>query len=496
VQSDKKMPRNKEINQSDRICLIVDNPLRDLEGMVLVALHLAAEGKDVFLVPMYQSYEVFAIYPDFVLVNYIRDNNDAFIRRCIDAGIAIGVLDTEGGVLQDYDGYYRTIFGNELSRKLDLYCFWGLKQFETAKQVMLEKNVDYQQSFLQVTGCPRYDFCFSPWRDALTDVAFTGTKYVLINTNFQLVQPRYQTAEQEIRNLIDSYGWDKEYLDELACQTKIAFKEVVKAIKHLATAIPGLSYVVRPHPFEDRSVYDKEFHGYQNVHVYQERSVLPWIRNALVVLHHNCSTSVESVLMDKLPVDFAWIKTPLLDQPVPKSISVHANSPEELESIVKKISNDGTISLPSETSMFQKKIIREWFYSDDGRSGERTARAVNEVINGKQHNKTKHISSIMKSLLLIPLLKRNFKEVLKYSLLLSLKTKIYNKIEQYYRGSNKMKIMKSKEFSVEETRAIVKRIGKVTNGFDAIRVIQANDEHTVIKGIARHSVLLRRSGSN
>jgi hypothetical protein len=271
---------------------------------------------------------------------------------------------------------------------------------------------------------------------------------------------------------------------------------VVKAVKHLATAIPELSYVVRPHPFEDRSVYDREFNGYQNIHIYQERSVLPWIRNALVVLHHNCSTSVESVLMDKLPVDFAWIKTPLLDQPVPKSLSLHANSPEELESIVKKISSDGTISLPSETSKFQKKIIREWFYSDDGKSGERTAGAVNEVINRKQRNKTKHFSTIMKSLLLIPLSERNFKEVLKYSLLLSLRTKIYNKIEQYYRGANKLKIMKSKEFSVEETRAIVKRIGKVNSGFDSIHVIQANDEHTVIKGIVRKSILLRGEGGN
>jgi len=43
-----------------RIALIVDNPLRDLPGLVLVAAHLVNAGATVDLVPMnLQQWEVF-----------------------------------------------------------------------------------------------------------------------------------------------------------------------------------------------------------------------------------------------------------------------------------------------------------------------------------------------------------------------------------------------------------------------------------------------------
>ena len=37
------------------VCLIVDNPLRDLEGLVLLGRQLAAKGATVTLVPMYEQ---------------------------------------------------------------------------------------------------------------------------------------------------------------------------------------------------------------------------------------------------------------------------------------------------------------------------------------------------------------------------------------------------------------------------------------------------------
>jgi len=86
-------------NMKYKICLIVDNPLRDLDGMVLLSMHLAERGADVYLVPMYtQGYEVPAICPDFVLMNYARTANAELIKAYSRAGIVVGVLDTEGGI--------------------------------------------------------------------------------------------------------------------------------------------------------------------------------------------------------------------------------------------------------------------------------------------------------------------------------------------------------------------------------------------------------------
>ena len=79
------------------VCLIVDNPLRDLEGLVLLGRQLAAKGATVTLVPMYeQGFDVPALRPDLVLVNYTRPNNADLIKSYKRAGILVGVLDTEG----------------------------------------------------------------------------------------------------------------------------------------------------------------------------------------------------------------------------------------------------------------------------------------------------------------------------------------------------------------------------------------------------------------
>src|SRR3979411_3101357 len=79
------------------VCLIVDNPLRDLEGLVLLGRELATRGVKVTLVPMYeQGFDVPALQPDLVLLNYTRPNNADLIKAYKRAGILVGILDTEG----------------------------------------------------------------------------------------------------------------------------------------------------------------------------------------------------------------------------------------------------------------------------------------------------------------------------------------------------------------------------------------------------------------
>ena len=79
-----------------RISLIVDNPDRDLDGLVLLAATLAQRGAEVFLVPMYnQRLEIAALKPNFVLMNYARAANRRLIREYSQDGIAVGVLLTD-----------------------------------------------------------------------------------------------------------------------------------------------------------------------------------------------------------------------------------------------------------------------------------------------------------------------------------------------------------------------------------------------------------------
>ena len=77
----------------------MDNPNRDLPGLVLVANKLVKNGCQCYLVPSnLRDSEVFRLNPDFVLVNHIRSINDDFVSHLFQLNIKVGVLDTEGGV--------------------------------------------------------------------------------------------------------------------------------------------------------------------------------------------------------------------------------------------------------------------------------------------------------------------------------------------------------------------------------------------------------------
>ena len=55
-----------------KICIIVDNPQRDLAGYVYLSEELAKNKFLVFLTPMYNFHEVFLINPDLVILNHAR----------------------------------------------------------------------------------------------------------------------------------------------------------------------------------------------------------------------------------------------------------------------------------------------------------------------------------------------------------------------------------------------------------------------------------------
>ena len=76
-----------------RICLIIDNPLRDFDGIVLIAAYLMMKNFEVFIVPMNaQNSDALSLNPDVVLVNYIRKNNLEILNLYKNRGIKVAIF--------------------------------------------------------------------------------------------------------------------------------------------------------------------------------------------------------------------------------------------------------------------------------------------------------------------------------------------------------------------------------------------------------------------
>jgi surface carbohydrate biosynthesis protein len=351
-----------------RLCLIVDHPARDLDGLVLLARELAARGAEVFLVPMYETQEVFLLRPDRVLVNYVRFANLEFLRTCRRLGIDVAVLDTEGGVV-DLAAYRRDVA--PYLPHVDRYLLWGLRQLEALRACPESRAVR-----LEVTGCPRYDYAVAPWKDALADPEPLDRPFVLLNTNFPSVDPRFQSAGKEAHQLVHGMGLPKDRVDDLFRQTEEVRARFLDVARELAAAFPSTPFVLRPHPFENPDVYRRAFEGLPNVRVRQEGAVFHWIRRAVAVVHHHCSTAVESFLMGVEPLMLSWIRAPLLEQAVSAAVSRHAGSLDELKAQIAEIRSGRPLPPSADLQARRDAVVRDWFFRNDGRAAARAAAAL------------------------------------------------------------------------------------------------------------------------
>lgn len=356
-----------------RIGLVVDNPARDLAGLVLVADRLSARGATTFLVPLYQQgVDVPLLDLDVVVANYVRPNNLPLLRSYAEAGTAIAVLDTEGGVLSE-DGvdaphnWARAAAATGLGDLVARYCFWG----EAVAAGFLETGT-LRPEQARVTGCPRFDFCRPPLVGTLGG---ERRDYVLVNTNFSAINPRFTDSAASERAAFVGAGWAPAYVDRLLAELHAVHPRYLDAVAAMATRLPDTTVLVRPHPFENAAFYERRFAHAANIVVDGTGSVVPVIAASRCVVHLNCGTAVESALLDKVAVNLEYLNTDLMRRhtPLPRQISYPA---ADLDDLVRAVTVPDSLDGAFDRDARYRAFVRPWFHEADGRAGERVADAL------------------------------------------------------------------------------------------------------------------------
>jgi surface carbohydrate biosynthesis protein len=354
------------------VALVVDSPKRDLDGVLLVAYQLALQGADAYIVPMYQQgYDVPLLRPDAVLANYARENNRELLAAYRALGICVAVLDTEGGVLSESGSdspasWARAVQASGLGSCIDEYFFWGEKL-----HAAFVRDSGLAQDALHVTGCPRYDFCFAPWRSTLR---FASQGYVLVNTNFSAINPAFTRSKEVEKAIFVQLGWAPGYVDRLFEDLESVFPRYLDVIERLARAVPSLAMRIRPHPFEDQALYVRRFAGLKNVTVDGSGNVLPAIAHAACVVHLNCGTAVESLMLGTPAISLEYLNTETMraHAPLPTAISLPAASFEELVELARDpVAARG--HLEDMRPSLLERHVRPWFGPMDGHAAQRVA---------------------------------------------------------------------------------------------------------------------------
>jgi surface carbohydrate biosynthesis protein len=363
-----------------KVVLIVDNPIRDLEGMVLIAHSLAARGVDVFLISMNEIYlnnarDIWQISPDFILVNYIRNNNKKFIERFINANIKIGLLDTEGGVLPNLKVYKNLIIDDKnILGKINVYFSWGNK----LAKYLIESSVFSNQQIV-VSGSPRFDFYskdFVKFHRPSKLFFNNENPIVLINCNFPIANPKFQTKEQEKLFLVNVLKFPIAQVEQMISFQEKALNEFIDLTMKLSIFFPDVNFLVRPHPFECEIQYQDKLTNFSNVFISKEGPVINQILISKCIIHRGCSTALEAQLMGKPAISVRWVEMHA-EQPIPESVSLKVDNFNELTCLINSILNKDDVNDREILSNIQN-IENDWFYKFDGKAHKRVS---SEILN-------------------------------------------------------------------------------------------------------------------
>jgi len=359
---------------SKRVALIVDNPYRDLPGLVLVAYRLCHEGVTCYLVPFnLQNNEIWFLNPDFVLLNYLRRNNESLAEILAQIGICFGVLDTEGAVLQSIDSFARTMATDQSVReKTSVFCSWGPGFVEHARSAGW-----YGADQMAVTGSPRFDYYAAPWREAALGAAsgerYCGSDLVLVNGNFPIANPQFQSREAEVEMYVKHFGMNRGEVLAIQQAQECTMTELTGLVNHLAVRFPTVSFVYRPHPFENLSRYKQLLKQLENLHLIKAGTVDAWILRSRTVIQRSCSTAIEAAIAGRPALSPAWI--PANVQPLAECVSVQCRSEDDLMQTLQSILEDRFQPCAAIGDRLTH-LIEDWFFKIDGKAHERVADCI------------------------------------------------------------------------------------------------------------------------
>jgi len=360
---------------SKRVALIVDNPQRDLPGLVLVAFKLCQHGLTCYLVPFnLQNSEIWPLAPDFVLLNYLRRTNEAFAKALAQAGIRYGFLDTEGGVMASVKAFADSMAqDSDVRNQVACFCSWGPYLAEHACQAGW-----YSPEQVFVTGTPRLDFYAQPWRQVALDMSPYADRYnnnlILLNGIFALANPRFQTPEAEVEMYVRHFGRDRASVLAAQQGQRRVMEAFVAVANRLARRFPNATFVYRPHPFERLETYCQLLEPHKNLHLVQQGTVDGWILRARALVQFNCSTAIEAGIAGVPALTPAWISPPLGVRVI-EDVSLQCGSEDELADALEAIMA-GRFQAPASIGERLAGVIHDWFYQIDGRAHERVAAAI------------------------------------------------------------------------------------------------------------------------
>lgn len=209
----------------------------------------------------------------------------------------------------------------------DAFFAWGLpdeKEFHRFSGI--EK--------IHRTGSPRTLFWGNLGADffkpEIQEMIDSFGQYVLIVSN--TTTQNSIISRRQLKGIMAEMQYDKSYskvLESRAAWEKDAFKQTLKAIKHILDN-SELNILIRPHPVENPLVWRKLFAGNKRIFVEKEGSGTPAIHGAVAVLHAGSTLGLEAAVSEKKTISLKGLLNSQESEMSANELSIMIKDWEEL----------------------------------------------------------------------------------------------------------------------------------------------------------------------
>ena len=360
------------------LCAIpIETVVRELDGALYQALHLAAKGLPS-LVGGNMALKMALIHKAPVVLfdndHYIEGND-----RVLKAGGAVINIDPEGLGVRDYptlvDEHAKTV------PHVSLMSAWGE---DLAEAIRSKVSPEYQNR-VQAFGHPSFDLAHSRFTDFYKSQAIIdkhGNDYIQVNANFGFYN-QLVSIEQRMEAITSVYGEDfietaehKQHVENCISYQKDLLEAFLEMIRFLAARYPDRHIIVRPHPAENTRTYTKALDDISNVYINNTGAVRTWIASAGAVIHHACTTGIETLLMGKLIIQYRPFFDPEKAPKIPSKVGAPVESLEELAEFIDK----GT--MPQDLIKEQRNYLRQYFASINHNTSKTLAQFAFDSLRG------------------------------------------------------------------------------------------------------------------
>ncbi len=372
------------------IGLIVDNPRRDLAGMVLLGAELARRGHRTTLIPMnLRDREISAVDPDLVLLNYLRTANQDMAQRLVAAGYQLGLLDTEGGVgiigawgeLHDHYGHLMAK-DRSLRDRLEFLCAWGPA---VGDKVITEDW--YRADQVTVTGPPRFDWYHPSLRAGAlvaNPIEVPDDGFVLVVGSFPAANPGIRSLEEETEMRMVNTGYSRDKIEAVIAGDRAAMEATIALTRTIAADHPRTTFVYRPHPFERLATYHDRFADLPNVEVRCEGSAEAWVLRAnAVIVPNDCTVGAEAAIADVPVIVTGWI-VPENTVDLIAAAGHLASSVDDASTVLGDVLEGSSADEDRRAEI--RTVLAEWFHLIDGRAHERVADVITDRARPSRRN--------------------------------------------------------------------------------------------------------------